>query len=160
MRMSVANSMPTSRRVLLTIFAGMALCLPSAAAERAVTIIVAQANCDSMPAGPARTDCYIGLSRLNRQDFEIAAGAAQRGRDAACYVQCIGNRRKGPSRAPKQRWWTGAHRLGLGGGVLQGGISSHARGWPAYQLARQRTISYFSPRQHGGGYCRHRLDVR
>src|SRR5262249_19271160 len=104
MRMSVANSMPTSRRVLLTIFAGMALCLPSAAAERAVTIIVAQANCDSMPAGPGRTDCYIGLSRLNRQDFEIAAGAAQRSKDTARHHQVTGHHRKGTQHAPKQKW--------------------------------------------------------
>ena len=82
----------------------MALCLPSAAAERAVTIIVAQANCDSMPAGPARTDCYIGLSRLNRQDFEIAAGTAQHGKDTAKYHQVTGQHRKRTPRAPKQKW--------------------------------------------------------
>jgi hypothetical protein len=36
-----------------------------------------QVNCETVPAGPARTDCYIGLSRINRQKSEIAAGVAQ-----------------------------------------------------------------------------------
>jgi hypothetical protein len=37
------------------------------------------------PAGPARTDCYIGLSRINRQKSEISAGVAQQQAATAIY---------------------------------------------------------------------------
>src|SRR5262249_15995785 len=92
------------RRVLVTIFAGMVLSPPSAAAERAVMIIVVQVGCDSMPAGPARTDCYIGLSRISRQDSEIAAGAAQRSKDIARYHQVTGQQRNAKPHATKRKW--------------------------------------------------------
>jgi hypothetical protein len=42
-----------------------------------------QLHCDSLPAGPDRTDCYIALSLINRQQYEIAAGVAQQTRDIA-----------------------------------------------------------------------------
>jgi hypothetical protein len=38
-----------------------------------------------MPAGPARTDCYIGLSRIYRQKSDIAAGIARQQSDGAIY---------------------------------------------------------------------------
>lgn len=43
---------------------------------------VARVNCATM-VGPARTDCYIGLARINQQRAGIAAGVAQRQTDAA-----------------------------------------------------------------------------
>ena len=44
----------------------------------------AQVNCETIPPGAARTDCYIGLSRIARQNSEIAdqrCAAADRPRD-------------------------------------------------------------------------------
>jgi hypothetical protein len=43
----------------------------------------AQRHCDSLPAGPDRTDCFIALSWISRQQYQIAAGAAQLTRDKA-----------------------------------------------------------------------------
>ena len=40
-------------------------------------LAMAQVNCETFPAGPARTNCYVGLSRINRHKFEISAGVAQ-----------------------------------------------------------------------------------
>jgi hypothetical protein len=36
----------------------------AARAEQLVLPVLAQANCESVPVGPARTDCYIGLTRF------------------------------------------------------------------------------------------------
>src|SRR5262249_5436460 len=47
---------------------------------------------DTFPAGPARTDCYIGLSRINRQKSEISAGVAQQQAER----QLIAMRRQAP----------------------------------------------------------------
>ena len=44
-----------------------------------------QANCEASPAGPVRTKCYIGLSRINRQNSEISAGVAQQQAETAIY---------------------------------------------------------------------------
>jgi hypothetical protein len=57
----------------------------------------AQVDCDAIPAGPARTDCYIGLSRINRQKSEIAAGVARQQTDSAIYRDVTGNQ------VPKRR---------------------------------------------------------
>ena len=46
---------------------------------------MAQVNCETLPAGPARTDCYIGLSRINRQKSEISGGVAQQQAETAIY---------------------------------------------------------------------------
>jgi hypothetical protein len=53
-----------------------------------------QANCEAIPAGRARTDCYIGLSHINRQRSAIAAGAAQQQTNRAIYRQVTGMRPK------------------------------------------------------------------
>jgi hypothetical protein len=67
----------------------------------------AQAHCETIPAGPARTDCYIGLSRISGQKSNIAAGTAQQQADAAKFRQITGTnaskikkkaRRKRPAR--------------------------------------------------------------
>jgi len=73
----------------------------------------AQAPCETMPAGPARTDCYIGLSRISRQKSEIAARVARQQSDAAIYRGVTGGRsaRKGsrtPSASPADWDWTNA----------------------------------------------------
>ena len=52
----------------------------------------AQVNCDAIPSGPARTDCYIGLARIHRQQSDIAAGVAQQQSDAAIYRRVTGTR--------------------------------------------------------------------
>jgi len=48
-------------------------------------LAAAQVDCEAMPAGPARTDCYIGLSRIYRQKSDIAAGIARQQSDGAIY---------------------------------------------------------------------------
>jgi hypothetical protein len=53
---------------------------------------MAQVNCETFPAGPARTDCYIGLSRINRQKSEISAGIAQQQTETAIYRNVTGKR--------------------------------------------------------------------
>ena len=50
----------------------------------------AQVNCETTPPGPARTDCYIGLSRIARQHSEIAASVAQQQTDNAIYRSMTG----------------------------------------------------------------------
>jgi hypothetical protein len=50
-----------------------------------LSLAMGQVNCDTFPAGPARTDCYIGLSRINRQKSEISAGVAQEQAETATY---------------------------------------------------------------------------
>jgi hypothetical protein len=54
----------------------------------------AQVDCGTIPAGPARTDCYIGLSRINQQKSDIAASTARQQTDSATYRQLTGSRRK------------------------------------------------------------------
>jgi hypothetical protein len=61
----------------------------------------AQKNCQAVPAGPARTDCYIGLSRIYRGQSDVAAGKARVQSDAARYQQVTGIRSR--SKAPKHR---------------------------------------------------------
>jgi hypothetical protein len=55
-------------------------------------------NCDAMPAGPARTDCYIGLGRLYQGQSDIAAGKARVQSDAARYRQITGTPPAAPAR--------------------------------------------------------------
>jgi hypothetical protein len=73
-------------------FLGCAALLATAAGVS--DFAVAQVNCETMSAGPARTDCYIGLSRINRQKSEIAAGVAQHQTDSAIYRNVTGKRSK------------------------------------------------------------------
>ena len=55
-------------------------------------LAVAQSNCETLPAGPARTDCYVGLSRINRHKFEISAGVAEQQAETAVYRKVTGKR--------------------------------------------------------------------
>ena len=83
------------RRAFITLFGGIvASWLPVARAQRAKMTVTAQLSCDSLPVGPARTDCYIGLSRINRQKSEIAAGGAQQKKEIAKYHQVTGQHHK------------------------------------------------------------------
>ena len=47
-------------------------------------------NCDTLPAGPTRTDCYLGLSQFYRRQSDLAAGKARVQSDAARYRQITG----------------------------------------------------------------------
>ena len=45
----------------------------------------AEVDCETLPIGPARTDCYIGLGQINRLKSGIAAGIAQQRWPRAMY---------------------------------------------------------------------------
>jgi hypothetical protein len=64
-------------------------------------VATAQENCQAVPAGPARTDCYIGLSRGYRGQSDVAAGNARVQSDAARFQQVTGTRSR--SKASKYR---------------------------------------------------------
>jgi hypothetical protein len=51
----------------------------------------AQMDCNAVPAGPARTDCFIGLGRVYRGQSDVAAGKARVQSDAARYRQVTGS---------------------------------------------------------------------
>jgi hypothetical protein len=53
----------------------------------------AQVKCEAVPAGPARTDCYLGLSSLYQEQSNLAAGKARVQSDAARYRQVTGTSR-------------------------------------------------------------------
>jgi len=53
-------------------------------------------NCEAVPAGPARTDCYIGLSRIYQGQSDVAAAKARVQTDAARFRKVTGT-------APKHR---------------------------------------------------------
>ena len=61
----------------------------------------AQVDCNSVPAGPARTDCYIGQSRIYQGQSDVAAGKARVQTDAARYQQVTGTGSR--SKVSKQR---------------------------------------------------------
>jgi hypothetical protein len=52
-------------------------------------VVSAQVDCNAVPAGPARTDCYIGLSRVYQGQSDVAAGGAR----VQLLSQTIRNRR-------------------------------------------------------------------
>jgi hypothetical protein len=58
----------------------------------------AQVNCEAIPVGPARTDCYIGLARIGQQKSEIAAGVSRQQTDAAKLRQATGKSPKKKTR--------------------------------------------------------------
>jgi hypothetical protein len=74
------------RRQATAAFAGCAVLLIPGWPDSAT----AQVNCETIPAGPDRTDCYIGLSRINREKAAIAAGAARQQSDIAIYRSVTG----------------------------------------------------------------------
>jgi hypothetical protein len=72
------------RRSFAVLLCGVAPWAVLASAPKPAT---AEVNCESIPAGPARTDCYIGLGRIYQQKSDIAAGTARQQTDAAIYRQ-------------------------------------------------------------------------
>jgi hypothetical protein len=55
-------------------------------------LAMAQVNCETLPTGPRRTDCYIGLSYVNRQKYEFSVGVAQQQAEIAIYRKVTGKR--------------------------------------------------------------------
>jgi hypothetical protein len=53
-------------------------------------VVSAQVDCGAMPNGPARTDCYLGLSQFYRGQSDLAAARARAQSDAAWYRAVIG----------------------------------------------------------------------
>jgi len=62
-------------------------------------LAVAQVNCETFPAGPVRTDCYIGLSHINRQKSKISTGVARQEAETAIYHKVTGKR---PNKMPRR----------------------------------------------------------
>jgi len=63
-------------------------------------LATAQGNCQAIPAGPDRTDCYIVQTRIYRQKSELAATIARQQADEAIYRKITGERpRKKSNRA-------------------------------------------------------------
>jgi hypothetical protein len=68
-----------------------------------VSSVASAQNCEAIPAGPARTDCYLGLSQFYRGQSNLAAVRARAQADAAWYRAVTGtdlpkdtpNRRRG-----------------------------------------------------------------
>jgi hypothetical protein len=50
----------------------------------------AQVSCDTLPHGPARTDCYLALSQFYRGQSDLAAARARVQSDAAWYRAITG----------------------------------------------------------------------
>jgi hypothetical protein len=79
-----------NRRRLIVLLGGTVIWLPFVVCAQPA---MAQVKCDLLPVGPARTDCYIGLSRIHRQEVEISAGVAQQIKDSSRYRRVTGQRR-------------------------------------------------------------------
>jgi hypothetical protein len=62
----------------------------------------AQVDCSKIPAGPARTDCYIGLSRLHGQKAGIATTRAKQQADAAKLRRVTGKTAKTKGRKARK----------------------------------------------------------
>jgi hypothetical protein len=54
-------------------------------------VVSAKVDCGAVPQGPARTDCYLGLSQFYRGQSDVAAGKARVQSDAARYRQVTGS---------------------------------------------------------------------
>ena len=50
----------------------------------------AQPNCEAIPRGPSRTDCYLSLSQFYRAQSDLAADRALAQSDAARYRAITG----------------------------------------------------------------------
>jgi hypothetical protein len=62
----------------------------------------AQVNCEAIPRGPARTDCYLGLAQFYRGQSDLAAAKALQQSDAAWYRAITGTDPPKP-RPPRRR---------------------------------------------------------
>ena len=61
----------------------------------------AQANCEAIARGPARTDCYLALSQFYRAQSNLAADRALAQSDAAWYRAITGT--DPPKPKPRRR---------------------------------------------------------
>ena len=61
----------------------------------------AQVNCEAIPRGPARTDCYLGLSQFYREQSNLAADRALAQSDAAWHRAITGT--DPPKPKPRRR---------------------------------------------------------
>src|SRR4051794_7432714 len=69
-----------------------------------VSSVASAQNCETIPAGPARTDCYIGQSRIYQGQSNVAAGKARVQTGAARYQQVTGTRsRSKPSKHRRKK---------------------------------------------------------
>ena len=64
-------------------------------------IVNAQGNCEGIPRGPARTDCYLALSQFYRAQGDLAAAKALQQSDAAWYRAITGT--DPPTNRPRRR---------------------------------------------------------
>ena len=61
----------------------------------------AQVDCGTIPHGPARTDCYLGLTQFYRGQSDLAAAKARAQSDAAWYRAITGT--EPPGHKPHRR---------------------------------------------------------
>jgi hypothetical protein len=71
------------QHLILGLLISVSMCAVAASA-------VAQVNCEAIPAGPARTDCYIGLARIGGGNAAIAGTKAQLSTDKSILGQTTG----------------------------------------------------------------------
>jgi hypothetical protein len=83
--------MRNTHRLIFGFLTGASICACASAA-------VAQVNCEAIPAGPARTDCYIGLARIGGGNAAIAGAKAQLAADKSILRQTTGQSVKKKSR--------------------------------------------------------------
>jgi hypothetical protein len=80
---------------------------PRTASLVAVLLVVtpavadARLNCEAIPRGPERTDCYLALSQYYRAQSDLAADRALAQSDAAWYRAITGT--DPPKPRPRQR---------------------------------------------------------
>lgn len=67
----------------------------------AAAVADAQPNCEAVPRGPERTDCYLALSQLYRAQSNLAADRALAQSDAAWYRALTGT--NPPKQKPRRR---------------------------------------------------------
>ena len=53
-------------------------------------VATARVDCEAIPKGPARTDCYLGLGQFYRAQSDLAAAKARVQSDAAWYRAITG----------------------------------------------------------------------
>jgi hypothetical protein len=83
--------MRNTHHLIFGFLAGASICA-------AAPVAVAQVNCEAIPAGPARTDCYIGLARIGGGNAAIAGTKAQLETDKSILRQTTGQSTKKKSR--------------------------------------------------------------
>ena len=76
---------------MLNLEGGMARWTASAATILLFSgVASAQPNCEAIPRGPERTDCYLALSQFYRAQSDLAAARARAQSDAAWYRAITG----------------------------------------------------------------------